>query len=227
VSSIHPSANYAPPKTGRAQKIRAVILDYGEVLCHHPTREEIQRSASLFQVAPEDFPKLYMRNRGAYDRGDLTAHDYWRKFAEATGAEINDAQIEDLRRWDLEMWSTANATMMKWVKNLRATGIKTAILSNMPWDMARHARKTFPWLSDFDCHVFSCEIGEIKPSAIIYRRCLDGLAVEADEAIFIDDRETNVQGARAVGIHGIQFESCEQLAGALEAMGFSVLPDRN
>jgi len=227
VSSIHPSGNCAPPKTGRAQKTRAVILDYGEVLCHHPTREEIQRSAGLFQVALEDFPKLYMRNRGAYDRGDLTAEAYWLKFAEEAGAEISGAQIEELRVWDVEMWSTANAAMMQWVRNLRAAGMKTAILSNMPWDMARHARKTFQWLSDFDCHVFSCEIGEIKPSAVIYRHCLDGLAVEGDEAIFIDDREANVQGARAVGIHGIRFESCQQLAADLEAMGFGVLPETN
>jgi putative hydrolase of the HAD superfamily len=217
--------NCVPGEAARAARIRAVILDYGEVLCHHPTRDEIQRSARLFRVSPEDFPELYMRNRRAYDRGDLSAKAYWLKFAEDTGSQVSDAQIDDLRRWDVEMWSTANNAMMKWVKKLRAAGIKTAILSNMPWDMLHHARKTFHWLGDFDCHVFSCEIGEIKPSPMIYRHCLDRLNVRAPEAIFIDDRETNVQGAREVGMHGIRFQSAEQLTKALEAMGFGVLPE--
>ena len=225
MSSANISERRVPTEAARARKIRAVILDYGEVLCHHPTHEEIQRSARLFHVSPEVFPELFMRNRAAYDRGDLTAEAYWLKFADDTGAKISSSQIEDLRRWDVEMWSTTNAAMMNWVKNLRAAGVKTAILSNMPWDMARHARKTFRWLSNFDCHVFSCEIGEIKPSPVIYRHCLDSLGVQPGDAIFIDDRESNVQGARDLGIHGIRFESSQQLAGALEDIGFSVLPE--
>lgn len=225
MNSTHACDGSVPFEDGRAQNIRAVILDYGEVLCHHPTRDEISRTASLLHVSPEEFPKLYMRDRGAYDRGDMTAEEYWRKLAQETGAEISSSQIEELRTWDVEMWSTANAAMMKWVKNLRAAGVKTAVLSNMPWDMAHHARKTFRWLGDFDCHVFSCEIGVIKPSAAIYQHCLEGLAVEPAQAIFIDDREANVWGARELGIHGIQFESCEQLAGALDAIGFGVLPE--
>lgn len=218
------SENHRSRESAEAAKIRAVILDYGEVLCHHPTAEEIRRIASVFPVRPEDFPGLYMRNRGPYDRGDLTVEEYWMKFAEDAGTKIDRSRIQELSICDMEMWSTANAGMMQWVRNLRAAGIKTAVLSNMPWEMARHARKNFPWLSDFDCHVFSCEIGEIEPSPVIYRHCLERLGVHAPEAIFIDDREDNVQGARAVGIHGIQFQSGEQLVKDLKAMEFGVLP---
>ncbi len=219
------SENHRARERAEAAKIRAVILDYGEVLCHHPTAEEISRIASVFQVRPEDFPELYMRNRGSYDRGDLTVEEYWMKFAEDAGTKIDSSRIQELSVWDVEMWSAANMKMMQWVKNLRAAGIKTAVLSNMPKEMARHARKNFHWLNDFDCHVFSCEIGEIKPSPVIYRHCLGRLDVPAPEAIFIDDREANVQGAREVGMHGIQFQSGEQLANELEAMGFGVLPE--
>ncbi|HZR28442.1 MAG TPA: HAD family phosphatase [Terriglobales bacterium] len=200
--------------------IRAVIFDYGEVLCHYPTPDEIGRMASVFQVSPQEFPELYMRNRGLYDRGDLTAEAYWMKFAQDAGKEIDGNLIEKLRMWDVEMWSTVNAEMMKWVKDLRSAGIKTAILSNMPEDMAIHARKNFHWLTDFDCHVFSCEIGVIKPNPRIYQHCLEGLNVHPSEALFIDDREANVQGAREVGIHGIQFQSSGQLSRELREMGF-------
>ena len=35
------SENHRFRERAEAAKIRAVILDYGEVLCHHPTAEEI------------------------------------------------------------------------------------------------------------------------------------------------------------------------------------------
>jgi|SRR5579859_1000421 len=208
------------PNSNGLMKIRAVIFDYGEVLCHPPAPEDVGRMASVFQVSPKDFPELYMRNRGLYDRGDLTAEAYWMKLAQDAGVEIEDNQVGVLSGWDVEMWSTINVEMMKWAKHLRSAGIKTAILSNMPEDMVIHARKNFHWLTEFDCHVFSSEIGVIKPSAGIYQHCLERLKVHPSEALLIDDREANVRGACELGIHGIQFQSGGQLSSELRAIGF-------
>ncbi len=65
------------------------------------------------------------------------------KFAEDAGTKIGSSRIQELSVWDIEMWSATNMKMMQWVKNLRAAGIKTAVLSNMPKEMARHARNNF------------------------------------------------------------------------------------
>jgi hypothetical protein len=40
----------------------------------------------------------------------------------------------------------------------------------------------------------------------------------------VDDRETNVEAARALGIRAIQFESVSQLKDELVALNFPVLP---
>ena len=69
-------------------KIRAVILDYGEVLCHPPTAEEMSRMASLFKVGPDLFRELWERNRGLYDRGDLSPESYWSKLAEDANVKV-------------------------------------------------------------------------------------------------------------------------------------------
>ena len=60
-----------------SSKIKAVILDYGEVLCYPPTAEEWARMAGLFGVDPVPFRKLWDRNRLLYDRGDLSPEAYW------------------------------------------------------------------------------------------------------------------------------------------------------
>jgi 2-haloacid dehalogenase len=48
--------------------------------------------------------------------------------------------------------------------------------------------------------------------------------VQPSEALFIDDRDANLEQARAVGIHSIRFQSVEQLRRDLQALGFIILP---
>jgi len=204
--------------------IRAVILDYGEVLCYRPTSEAIGRMASIFQVEPDLFPERYARSRGLYDRGDLTPTDYWFKFAKDAGVEIDAEVVEKLRNWDVEMWSRIDVGMTEWLANVRSAGLSTALLSNMQLDMIKHVRKNFEWLNNFDHQIFSAEVRLIKPDLAIYQHCLQRLGVQPPEALFVDDRERNVRAARAVGITGIRFQSVEQLRGELEALGFTILP---
>ena len=47
------------------------------------------------------------------------------------------------------------------------------------------------------------------------------------EALFIDDREINLQQARAAGIRTIRFQSVEQLREDLQALGFAILPGQS
>jgi putative hydrolase of the HAD superfamily len=114
--------------------------------------------------------------------------------------------------------------MILWVQQLHAAGFKTAILSNMPTDMAAHVRKNFAWISHFDHHIFSAEVRSVKPEAAIYQHCINELGVQPSEALFIDDRDVNLEQARAEGIHGIRFQSVAQLRNDLQAFGFTILP---
>jgi putative hydrolase of the HAD superfamily len=204
--------------------IRAVILDYGEVLCHLPSTETIERLASIFQMDPRTFLPIYLETRAPYDRGDLLPGEYWRKFAAQAGVEIAADTIEQARQLDLELWSHVNDAMILWVQQLHAAGFKTAILSNMPTDMATHMRENFAWFSHFDQQIFSGEVRSVKPEPEIYRHCIEVLGVQPSEALFIDDREVNLDQARAAGIRGIRFQSVEQLRKELQALGFTILP---
>jgi putative hydrolase of the HAD superfamily len=204
--------------------IRAVILDYGEVLCHLPSTETIERLASIFQMDPRTFLPIYLETRAPYDRGDLLPGEYWRKFAAQAGVEIAADTIEQARQLDLELWSHVNDAMILWVQQLHAAGFKTAILSNMPTDMATHMRENFAWISHFDQQIFSGEVRSVKPEPAIYQHCIEVLGVRPSEALFIDDREVNLEQARAAGIRGIRFQSVEQLRKELQALGFTILP---
>ena len=122
------------------------------------------------------------------------------------------------------MWAHENPLIVEWLKRIHSSGIRTGLLSNMPHDMIRHVRQKFAWLEYFDHQTFSAEVKLIKPDAAIYEHSLRGVEVRASEALFVDDKEPNVQGARAVGMRAIQFQSTEQFRNDLEKLGFSALP---
>jgi putative hydrolase of the HAD superfamily len=205
---------------------RAVIVDYGAVLCHPPFPHEIARMSRALGVPPERFPSLYEHGRDAYDRGDLTTKQYWEGVARQAGVELAPDVVDALAQWDKEMWSRANTEMTDWVASLQVAGYKTALLSNMQGDMIEHVRSKFPWLGDFDEQIFSSEVRLIKPDPALYRRALEKLGAEASETIFIDDREENVEGARAVGMTAFRYRSLPELRRDLESAGFRHLPAR-
>ena len=203
--------------------IRALILDYGEVLCHRPTPEKLYQMAQIAGQDTETLMEHYFRERGSYDRGDLAPIDYWSRVV-AESVDLNDGGLASLQKLDVEMWSDLDPDMIRWLGDARAAGFKTAVLSNMPADMACHVRKSFEWLQGLDCVVLSCEVRAIKPEREIYDRCIQGLDLPAGTALFIDDRAANVEGARQAGLLSLRFHAVEELRKDLEDIGFPVLP---
>lgn len=217
----------SPVSTNRpngSPKISAVILDYGQVLAHSATLEDFGRLAKILNSSFETFYALWQNTRDPYDRGDFTPEEYWLKLAAQANRSIDRSQIEILRNVEIEIWSHLDQGMLDWVSQLRAKGIKTGLLSNMPSDLVTYLRANCGWMENFAFKTFSSEVGMIKPDPAIYEHALHGLGVSASESLFVDDREINIQAARALGIHAIQFSSIAQLKDDLEAMGFPILP---
>src|ERR1700688_618320 len=115
--------------------ITAVILDYGKVLVRSPTPEEFGRMARVLNVDFELFYELWEASRGAYDRSDLTAKEYWFKLAGQCNISINEKQVDVLRKLEVEIWANADAVMLDWLAQLDAAGIITALLSHIPTDL--------------------------------------------------------------------------------------------
>ena len=209
---------------GELSDLKAVIFDYGEVLCLPPTPEDIEGSAQILGISSDLFWVLWHRHRDPYDRGDVSPETYWRKVAEDADRSIDAGQIRELAARDVVMWSRLNPRMLAWREDLSAAGMKTAVLSNMHAEMVQYARRNFPWVDRLNWATFSAEVRSIKPEPAIYEHCLRGLAVAPSESLFIDDREVNLAAARAMGIHGIQFKSIAQLRNDLDTAAFPTLP---
>ena len=65
----------------------------------------------------------------------------------------------------------------------------------------------------------SCYLKMAKPDARIYRYVLEHTGVAAADAVFIDDRIENVDGAEAVGMTALRFTRYDKLVSDLNRLG--------
>jgi len=89
------------------------------------------------------------------------------------------------------------------------------LLSNLPRVLGEELRATPGFLEHFDHVTFSYELRIVKPAAAIYHHALEGLQVAPAEALFIDDKQVNVDGALAVGVRARLFTRWEEFPQAV------------
>lgn len=202
-------------------QLQAVIFDYGLVLSDPAVPEAWARLLEITGLAPADLEKYYWKYRLDYDRGTLNGRTYWAAIARDTNLNLTEPQISALIAQDVRLWASINPVMLSWVERVRAAGFKIAILSNMGEDLLAHMRQHFRWLEQFHHLTWSCELDMVKPEAGIYTHTLERLGVAAQDALFLDDKPENIEGARRVGLHALQFTTPEKLQADLDREGWA------
>jgi putative hydrolase of the HAD superfamily len=197
--------------------IEAVIFDYGGVLSTTPFAGIIEFERKMGY--PEKSLGELLFGRGASPQGpteDVPDHD-WHLLE--TGRLTLDEFHERLvsrseavlgRPLDLGVYAQFLRELgvgVHWmvvhrVRELRAEGYKTAILTNNVKEWGRYWKESIP-LDLFDLVVDSCDVGLRKPDPAIFRLTLDRLGVAAGAAVFLDDTRRHVEAARQVGLHAI------------------------
>ena len=110
---------------------------------------------------------------------------------------LGDEHAEQLygRITDPAEWAVYPDTVSV-LKSLRANGIRTAVVSNIAWDIR-------PVLlaagADVDEFVLSFEVGAAKPDPRIFETALARVGVRADETLMIGDSDENDGAARELG----------------------------
>ncbi|HEX4230907.1 MAG TPA: HAD family phosphatase [Bryobacteraceae bacterium] len=184
-----------------------IIFDYGGVLVHHQTAEDQAHLARIAGVELELFPELYWSDRLGYDIGAVTGTEYWQHLAMRAGTVFTAETIEELTEFDTVAWMQFDQAMFDWVEQLKSTGKRVAVLSNMPRDLGEALQSRTTRFQLFDFVTLSYEVQAAKPDAAIYEHCLGGLGTAGNRTLFLDDRIENIHGAERLGIHGVQFTS--------------------
>lgn len=91
-------------------------------------------------------------------------------------------------------------------------------LTNWSMETYPQARKRFPVLQLIEHYVVSGSVKMIKPDHRIYRLLLDKYGLMADETLFVDDNQANIDAAAELGIHVHRFVGTEDLSRFLSTL---------
>jgi putative hydrolase of the HAD superfamily len=136
------------------------------------------------------------------ERGEISIGDWY--------AAVQAAAEDDGRTLDLTPMQTllsdlvVHDDVVAHIRALRADGYRTALVTNNVREGSKAWRAMLPVDDLFDVVVDSSAVGMRKPNPAIFTHTLDLLGgVAADRAVFLDDVEGNLAGARLAGLHTI------------------------
>ena len=191
--------------------IRAVVFDFGNVLCFPPADEKVEQAARFCGMEVPQFLDAFWKERLDYDAGLLEPERYW---AGVIGPEFAAKHLSELIRIEVGFWNQFDERPFRWIALLRAAGIRIGMLSNLPRDIGEALRAdTFlgkPFLDHFDHVTMSNRLRCVKPQAEIYHHSCAGLGVSPEEALFIDDKLPNVDGAIQAGMRAELYTTWEE-----------------
>jgi 2-haloacid dehalogenase len=152
--------------------------------------------------------------------------DRGRTFAEAVDLliprfpEHADAIRAYHERWSETVIGPIEGTVAI-LRDLKRRGVPVYAITNWNQHTFNQTRHRFDFLGEFDGIVVSGEEGLIKPDPAIFELFLARYKLEAADCLFIDDNQYNVDGAKAVGMQAVRFESPEQLLAELARHGLT------
>jgi putative hydrolase of the HAD superfamily len=117
---------------------------------------------------------------------------------------------------DVGGWLHLDPETIDVLRDAHGRGTRMTLLSNAPHELA-DVVETLPELDFFDDYVFSARIGVAKPEPAAFEAALEVMGLPPGDVLFIDDREANVAGARAVGLDARRYTSAEALRADLLA----------
>lgn len=195
---------------------QALVLDFGGVISRtvFETHRENERALGL--------PSGTLRWMGPFDpesdplwrsmqAGEISEREYWVTRARETGELVGEA-------WDTlpkflqrirgdEPSSAIRPEALAAIRAAKAAGRKLAILSN-ELDLFYGAgfRDRLPFLNDFDLIVDATYTGILKPDPRAYARVTEGLVLQPNACVFVDDQLKNVRGGIDFGMKTVHFD---------------------
>ena len=198
--------------------LTAVVFDVGNVLYGWDP------DAFLIRQIADDAARLrFIEDVDLY--GWHESLDGGRPFTEAAAqlSEAFSAYAHLIAAWGDRFGETISGPMPgvhDIVAELGEAGVPLFAITNFSadfWTPFHAQERTF--FDRFRDIVVSGEVKLLKPDPAIYHLALDRFGLRAQDALFIDDRQINVDGAEAVGMRAQLFTTAKALRQRLVAEG--------
>ena len=171
--------------------MKAIVLDMYGVIVKQTGDDFVPYVQQTFpDLKPEEIYTPWFKA----DIGELTSLEVW----EAIGFQGDLEKIEQEYLDTIEL----NDGFLDFIKGV-SKDYKLAIISNDSSRWSEYLRKKFDINQYFDVISISGDLKMQKPDERIYRLTIEQLGVNAEDCVYVDDRETNLAAAERVGMKAI------------------------
>jgi putative hydrolase of the HAD superfamily len=202
--------------------IRAVISDFGGVLTS-TLIESFMAYQDESGVRFEDLGRAMARaaeKSGEHplfelEKGTITEAEFLAMLEAELDGDVHLGSLRETYFAHLK----PNEPMISFMRELRERGLRMALLTNNVREWEPHWRAKLPDIDEiFEVIVDSAFVGMRKPDPAIYELTLERLGdgLSAEECVFVDDNDVNVEAARALGMVGVQFRDSAQARAEVE-----------
>ena len=203
--------------TNTQPEIHAVIFDMGRVLVDIDSKLLVEK---LFKgLDASDLQELGRKTMAhpamvKFNTGRMDAQTFHRCMCESYGLELSFEAFTSL-------WCAIFVTMkgMRELLEKIPPHITVGLLSDTDPVHWSFIRRRWAWIDAIEKPTLSFEVGVMKPQAGIYLAAAKNVNAPPEHCLFVDDLEVNVEGARAVGMQGLRFETVKLLTGRLTELG--------
>jgi putative hydrolase of the HAD superfamily len=200
--------------------VTALFWDVGGVILSNGLdRAARAEAARKFGLDWEDFQDRHELASPAFETGHITLDTYLQRTVFYRKRAFTREEFTAFIFEQSEEFPKSRAVLSGVA---RAGKYLLATINNEPLELNVRRIEKFNLRREFVAFFSSCFVRIRKPDEAIYRLALEVTQRRAQECLFIDDRELNLECARQLGMHTIQFKSAAQLRQDLQANGVTV-----
>lgn len=192
---------------GYTEYMKTLFFDWGGVVADDPGDDFLAKLLADIGASPAQIQEILQRYMKQFMRGEITEQEYWEALRAGYGFTIDESIAGEFEKWT---GLQANEAVLALVDEARARGWKTAILSNVI-EPTYNVLQNAGFYDRFDITVLSCKEGVAKPEREIYEIALHKAGATAEESVFIDDKQQNLDPADAMGFRTLLAKSPEQI----------------
>lgn len=189
--------------------IQNIIFDVGMVLIDF-CWERYCRNLGFDEKVIEAFGK------------NMISSEYWDMLDEGTIEEQDAIQEFIIRmpqyRQEIEkFWDNPVGVVEEYnfaapmISKLKERGYYVYLLSNYPANLYKLHWSQFSFFTMVDGYVVSALEKLKKPDLAIYKLICERYHLKAEECLFVDDRQVNVEAARMIGMQSVLFKDYETI----------------
>ena len=202
--------------------IKAIIFDFGNVICHFTNDILRQRLADLSGKTPDEIKRIsYIESdiNKRFETGLISNQDFYEELSKICGVNVSYQELKTIYSKD-KFNRVPNTKEL--IEKLRKN-YKVGLLSNTSdWDWD-YMIQVAPEVLSFDSITKSYEVGAMKPDKAIYEDALRKLNLKPEECIYTDDILEYVDKAKSLGFEAFQFTTAEKFEEDLKSIGVEIL----